>query len=65
MARCAKRWEPFPFISNWYSSTPMGEITLTKIFNFSYGAMILIIVLLALIGFFVAEKIEARFHTLK
>jgi uncharacterized membrane protein YedE/YeeE len=55
--------ELFPYISNWYASTSMGEITLSQIFNLSHGAMVMLIVLLALLGFFGAEKLETHFRS--
>jgi len=52
--------ELLPLIGNWYSSTPMGEITLSQIFNLSHGTMVLLIVLAALAGFYGADKLEGR-----
>lgn len=57
--------ELFPFIGDWYSSTPMGEITLSQVFNLSHGTMVLLIVLAALAGFYGAETLEARFRSVK
>lgn len=54
--------ELFPFIESWYSSTPMGEITLSQQFGLSHGTMVLIVVLVALAGFYGAEKLEKRFR---
>lgn len=55
--------ELFPFIEKWYSSTPMGEITLSQALNLPHGTMVLLVVLAALAGFFGAEKLERRFHS--
>ena len=55
--------ELFPFLGGWYSSTPMGEITLSQVFNLSHGTMVLLIVLAAIAGFYGAEKLEARFRS--
>jgi len=55
--------ELFPFLGDWYSSTPMGEITLSQVFNLSHGTTVLLIVLAAIAGFYGAEKLEARFRS--
>lgn len=55
--------EIFPFIETWYSSTAMGEITLSEQFGLPHGMMVLIIVFVALAGFYGAEKLEARFRS--
>jgi hypothetical protein len=52
--------ELYPFIASWHSSTPMGELTLSQILDLSQGTMLLLIVVIALAGFYGAEKIEAR-----
>lgn len=55
--------ELFPYIGNWYSSTSMGEITLSQMFNLSQGTTVMLIVFLALLGFFGAEKLETHFRS--
>jgi uncharacterized protein len=55
--------ELFPLIGGFYSSTSMGEITLSQIFNLPHGTVVLLIVLAALIGFYGAEKLEGHFRT--
>jgi len=50
--------EAFPFFRDFYYSTPMGNSTLPELFNISYGTLVFIIVILALAGFWFAEKIE-------
>jgi uncharacterized protein len=52
--------EIYPLIANWYSSTSMGEVTLSQIFNVAHGTMVFIIVAMALLGFAAAEYIEAK-----
>ena len=56
--------ELFPFLEAWYSSTPMGEITLSQVFHLSHGTTVLLVVVAALAGFYGAEKLEARFRSL-
>jgi uncharacterized protein len=56
--------ELFPLIGDWYSSTPMGEVTLWQIFDLSHGTMVLLIVLAALGGFYGAGKLESRFRSI-
>ena len=55
--------ELFPVMGDWYSSTPMGEITLSQVFDLSHGTMVLLIVLAALAGFYGAERLEGRFRS--
>ncbi len=50
--------EIYPFIAGWYNSTPMGETTLASLFNLPYGTMVFLIVTVALLGFYGAEKLE-------
>jgi uncharacterized membrane protein YedE/YeeE len=52
--------ELYPLVADWYSSTPMGEMTLAQFFGFSHGIIVLVLVVVALGGFTIAEKIEAR-----
>jgi len=43
-----------------YGSTPRGTFTLPEAFHLPYGTVVLLIVLMALGGFTLAERIEAR-----
>ncbi len=52
--------EIYPLISDWYSSTAMGEVTLFQILNLSPGTMVFIIVTIALLGFSGAEYLEEK-----
>ncbi|MBI2427287.1 MAG: YeeE/YedE family protein [Ignavibacteriales bacterium] len=53
--------EIYPFIADWYNSTSMGETTLASLFNLPYGVMVFMIVAVALLGFYGAEKLEQNF----
>ena len=53
--------EAFPLIKDFYYSSPMGDATFPGLLNISYGTMVLIVSILALAGFFVAERVEKRF----
>lgn len=53
--------EAFPWISDFYNSSSMGQITLPQLFNISYGVLVVIVVLIALGGFLLAEKVEKYF----
>ena len=57
--------ELFPYAGNWFSSTALGEITIAQIFHLAHGTAVLLIVLIALAGFYGAEKLEARFTALE
>lgn len=50
--------EMFPWISDFFNSTPMGKITLPELLNISFGTTVFIVVLIALGGFIGAEKVE-------
>lgn len=50
--------ELFPWISDFYNSTPMGRITLPELFNISFGTIVFFVVLIAVGGFIGAEKVE-------
>jgi uncharacterized protein len=52
--------EVYPLISDWYSSTAMGQVTLSGIFNVAPGTMVFIIVAMALLGFAGAEYLEGK-----
>ena len=52
--------EIFPFISDFYVSTPMGQITLPQITGLPYGLFVFLVVLMALGGFAGAEWIEKK-----
>lgn len=55
--------EIFPLIEVWYSSTPMGELTLMEFFDLSHGIIIMLVVVTALTAFYGAEKLEAKFRS--
>jgi uncharacterized protein len=57
--------EMYPLISDWYSSTAMGEVTLSQIFNLAPGTTVFIIVAVALLGFSAAEYVEKKFSRAK
>jgi len=50
--------EVFPWISDFFNSTPMGRITLPDLLNVSFGSVVFLVVLIALGGFIGAEKVE-------
>jgi rhodanese-related sulfurtransferase len=53
--------EVYPHIAGWAHSTPMGQITLAKLFDISYGLLVFAVVLMALGAFVAAEWAERRF----
>lgn len=52
--------ELFPLLEGFYSSTPMGRITLPELFGVSYGLVVFLVVLMALGGFAGAEWVEKK-----
>jgi hypothetical protein len=57
--------EVFPLVSNFYVSTPMGQITLPQISGLPYGLLVFLIVLMALGGFAGAEWVEKKMASKK
>lgn len=53
--------EVYPHIAGWAHSTPMGQITLPKLFDIPYGLLVFAVVLMALGAFVAAEWAERRF----
>jgi len=52
--------EIFPFVSNFYNSTPMGQITLSQLFDIPYGILVFAVVLMAIGGFAAAQWAEKK-----
>ena len=50
----------FPRLQSFYESTPRGSFTLPQLFGTTEGVVVLSIVMFAIAGFKVAEKLEAR-----
>ncbi|MCK6541493.1 YeeE/YedE family protein [bacterium] len=50
--------EAYPYIESWYFSTSLGDITLFQFFQIPYGTAVFIVVMMALLGFVAAERIE-------
>ena len=57
--------EVFPLVSNFYVSTPMGQITLPQITGLPYGLLVFLVVLMALGGFVGAEWVEKKMASKK
>ena len=52
--------EIYPLVAGVYSATPMGQVTIPELLGLSHGIVLFAVVVLALIGFVFAERIEAR-----
>lgn len=52
--------ELYPILERFYSSTPMGKITLVDYFGLPSGVMLFILVTIALAGFWASGKIESK-----
>lgn len=50
--------EVFPLVSDFYTSTPMGKVTLPEFFNLSYGLVVFFVILTAIGGFAGATWVE-------
>jgi len=55
--------EAFPLFSPFYYSSSMGQVTFPQILHISYGLTVFVIVILAIGGFVLAERIEKRFSS--
>jgi uncharacterized protein len=53
----------FGSLESFYNSTARGQLILPAVLHVSYGVVVFAIVLVALAGFFVAEKLERRAQT--
>ena len=49
-----------PRLVRFYESTPRGTLQLPAMLGMSYGVVVLLVVVIALVGFVFAERIEAR-----
>jgi len=47
--------ELFPYISDFFYSTPMGRITLPELFGIDHGIILFVVILLAIAGFTAAD----------
>ena len=52
--------EAYPSLREFYTSTPMGQITLPELFHISYGLVVFAVVLMAVGGFAGATWVEKR-----
>ncbi len=52
--------EVYPYVQSYAQMTPMGQITLPKLFNLPYGLLVFAVVLMALGAFMAAEWAEKR-----
>jgi hypothetical protein len=50
--------EAYPAIANLVNATSMGQVTLPQVFGLRYGLVVLLVVLVALGGFWGSEKLE-------
>jgi uncharacterized membrane protein YedE/YeeE len=50
--------ESYPRLEGFVNSSPMGELELPQVLGLPYGAVVAIVVAVAVAGFFVAERIE-------
>ena len=50
--------EAFPLVSNFYTSTSMGRVTLPEFFHLSYGLVVFLLILMAIGGFAGATWVE-------
>jgi uncharacterized membrane protein YedE/YeeE len=54
--------EMFPLFKSFYYETSMGSATLPRLLNIPEGLVIILIVILAGLGFVISERIEKRVH---
>lgn len=54
--------EVYPAIQGFYTSTPLGEVTIPGYFGLPYGLVVFGVVVMAIAGFWGASAIEKRFN---
>jgi len=54
--------ELYPFLEGFYTASPLGHITMVDYFDVAPGVMVFVIVSLALVGFWLSEKLEIRYN---
>lgn len=52
--------EFYPFLEGFYTASPLGHVTMADYFNIPAGVIVFSLVSLALVGFWISEKLEAR-----
>jgi uncharacterized membrane protein YedE/YeeE len=57
--------EMYPSVQCFADSSPLGKQTIYGFFNIPYGAVVLIVIVLAAVGFRVATMVEKRYAHLK
>lgn len=57
--------EVFPALSSFYVSTPMGQTTLDQFLGLPYGVTVFLVVVLAVSGFYAAERIEKKLQPVR
>ena len=55
--------ELYPYLENFYSATPLGQITMVEYFEVPSGTMVFLLVMMALIGFWASEKLEQKYSS--
>lgn len=55
--------EAYPLLEGFVNSSPMGELELPQAFGLSHGMVVVIVIGLAIAGFYLAERIERRHRT--
>lgn len=51
--------EVYPFIEGFYNATPLGQMNMVTYFEVPAGVMVFVLVLVALGGFWLSEKVES------
>jgi len=57
--------ELFPFLGDFYTATPMGQITLPQLLNVPYGLVVFLVSLMAVGGFAGATWVEKKMASWK
>lgn len=52
--------ELYIYLEDFYTKTPIGQITMVEYFDLPAGTLVFILVIVALLGFWASEKLEAR-----
>lgn len=52
--------ELYPYLESFYTATPLGQITIATYFGIPSGFMLFVLVIIALLGFRLSEKLELK-----
>ncbi|MEO1050989.1 MAG: YeeE/YedE thiosulfate transporter family protein [Bacteroidota bacterium] len=55
--------ELYPYLEGFYTASPLGHVSMTDYVDLPVGVLVFLLVSVALAGFWLSEKLEARFNS--